>query len=103
MQLPTFADIQQAATRIKPYAHRTGVHLHEPESAGRRRGLLQMQNFQKVGRLSFAAPVTPSCPLRGGGTARRGDALFRNHAAALALAARLRHSAWIVMPKPPRW
>ena len=25
IMLPTFADIQQAATRIKPYAHRTPV------------------------------------------------------------------------------
>ncbi|MCC7188310.1 MAG: pyridoxal-phosphate dependent enzyme, partial [Anaerolineales bacterium] len=50
----TFAHIQQAAERIKPYAHRTPVLTNESLNA--RVGaqvFLKCENFQKVGAFKF--------------------------------------------------
>jgi threonine dehydratase len=100
--LPTFADIQQAATRIKPYAHRTPVftcaslnHLVGAEL------FCKCENFQKVGAFKFRGACNAVFALTEA-EARRGVATHSsgNHAAALALAARLRGiPAWIVMPE----
>ena len=84
MLLPTFADIQQAATRIKPYAHRTPVLTCT--------SLNQLvENFQKVGAFKFRGACNAVFALAAA-EAQRGVATHSsgNHAAALALAARLR-------------
>jgi threonine dehydratase len=102
MQLPTFADIQQAATRIKPYAHRTPVFtctsLNQMVGA---EVFCKCENFQKVGAFKFRGACNAVFALSEA-EAQRGVATHSsgNHAAALALAARLRGiPAWIVMPQ----
>jgi len=98
---PTLTDIQQAARRIKPYAHRTPVitneSLNQQVSA---RMYLKCENFQKVGAFKFRGACNAVFSLseeeaaRGVCTHSSG-----NHAQALALAAKLRGiSAYIVMP-----
>jgi threonine dehydratase len=102
MLLPTFADIQQAATRIKPYAHRTPVFtctsLNQLVGA---EVFCKCENFQKVGAFKFRGACNAVFALSEA-EAQRGVATHSsgNHAAALALAARLRGiPARIVMPK----
>ena len=102
MMLPTFADIQQAATRIKPYAHRTPVltctSLNQLVGAEL---FCKCENFQKVGAFKFRGACNAVFALAEA-EAQRGVATHSsgNHAAALALAARLRGiPAWIVMPE----
>jgi threonine dehydratase len=102
MMLPTFADIQQAATRIKPYAHRTPVltctSLNQLIGAEL---FCKCENFQKVGAFKFRGACNAVFALAEA-EAQRGVATHSsgNHAAALALAARLRGiPAWIVMPE----
>jgi threonine dehydratase len=99
---PTLTDIQQAAARIKPYAHHTPVltcaSLNQMLGAEL---FFKCENFQKVGAFKFrgACNTVFSLPEE---VAQRGVATHSsgNHAAALALAARLRRlTAWIVMPK----
>jgi threonine dehydratase len=101
MLLPTFTDIQQAATRIKPYVHRTPVLTCT--SLNRLIGaeiFCKCENFQKVGAFKFRGACNAVFALAEA-EAQRGVATHSsgNHAAALALAARLRGiPAWIVMP-----
>ena len=102
MLLPTLADIQQAATRIRPYAHRTPVFtctsLNQLVGA---EVFCKCENFQKVGAFKFRGACNAVFALSEA-EAQRGVATHSsgNHAAALALAARLRGiPAWIVMPK----
>ena len=102
MLLPTLSDIQQAATRIRPYAHRTPVFtctsLNQLVSA---EVFCKCENFQKVGAFKFRGACNAVFALSAV-EAQRGVATHSsgNHAAALALAARLRGiPAWIVMPK----
>lgn len=100
--LPTLADIQQAAVRIKPYAHRTPVltctslnRMAEAEL------FFKCENFQKIGAFKFRGACNAVFALSAA-EAQRGVATHSsgNHAAALALAARLRGiKAWIVMPR----
>lgn len=100
--LPTFADIQQAAVRLKPYAHRTPVltctslnRMAEAEL------FFKCENFQKIGAFKFRGACNAVFALSAA-EAQRGVATHSsgNHAAALALAARLRGiKAWIVMPR----
>ncbi len=98
---PTIIDIRQAAERIKPYAHRTPVLTNE--SLNQQVGaqvFLKCENFQKVGAFKFRGAcnavfsLTDKEAARGVCTHSSG-----NHAAALALAARVRGvPAYIVMP-----
>ena len=98
---PTLQEIQQAAERIKPYAHRTPVLTNQ--SLNQLVGAqvyLKCENLQKVGAFKFRGACNAVYSLseeeatRGVCTHSSG-----NHAQALALAARLRSiPAYIVMP-----
>ena len=98
---PTINDIHQAAERIKPYAHRTPVLTNE--SLNGQVGaqvFLKCENLQKVGAFKFRGAcnavfsLTDEEAAKGVCTHSSG-----NHAAALALAARMRGiPAYIVMP-----
>ena len=98
---PTLIDIRAAAQRIKPYAHRTPVMTNE--SLNQQVGaqvFLKCENLQKVGAFKFRGAcnavysLTAEEAARGVCTHSSG-----NHAAALALAARIRGiPAYIVMP-----
>jgi threonine dehydratase len=98
---PTINDIRQAAGQIKPYAHRTPVLTNE--SLNGQVGaqvFLKCENLQKVGAFKFRGACNAVFSLsdeeavRGVCTHSSG-----NHAAALALAARMRGiPAYIVMP-----
>lgn len=99
--MPTLQDIQQAAERIKPYAHLTPVLTNE--SLNQRvnaQVYLKCENLQKVGAFKFRGACNAVYSLsdeeaaRGVSTHSSG-----NHAQALALAARMRDiPAYIVMP-----
>lgn len=98
---PTFNDIQQAAERIKPYAHRTPVLTNESlnEKVGAK-VFLKCENLQKVGAFKFRGAcnavysLTDEEAAHGVVTHSSG-----NHAQALALAAKMRGiPAYIVMP-----
>ena len=99
--MPNLQEIQQAAERIKPYAHRTPVLTNA--SLNQRVGAqvyLKCENFQKVGAFKFRGACNAVYSLsdeeaaRGACTHSSG-----NHAQALALAARMRGiPAYIVMP-----
>jgi threonine dehydratase len=101
MILPTFNDVKEAHQRIRPYIHRTPVltsqsvnHLLGAEL------FFKCENFQKVGAFKFRGAcnavfsLTEKEASKGVGTHSSG-----NHAAAVALASRLRGiQARIVMP-----
>lgn len=101
MILPTFNDVKEAHQRILPYIHRTPVltsqsvnHLLGAEL------FFKCENFQKVGAFKFRGAcnavfsLTEEEASKGVGTHSSG-----NHAAAVALASRLRGiQARIVMP-----
>jgi len=98
---PELRDIEDAAVRIRPFAHRTPVFTC---GAINRRVDAQLffkcENFQKVGAFKFRGACNAVMSLSEE-AARAGVATHSsgNHAAALALAARLRHTtAHIVMP-----
>lgn len=98
---PTLQDIQQAAERIQPYAHRTPVLTNE--SLNQRvnaRVYLKCENLQKVGAFKFRGACNAVYSLSEA-EAARGVCTHSsgNHAQALALAARMRGiPAYIVMP-----
>jgi threonine dehydratase len=102
LPFPTLADIRQAAARLKPYAHRTPVLICT--SLNQMIGaeiFCKCENFQKVGAFKFRGACNAVFALSDaaaqGGVATHSSG---NHAAALALAARLRGiTAYIVMPK----
>jgi len=97
----TLKDIQQAAERIKPYAHHTPVMTNESLNQHVNAEVyLKCENFQKVGAFKFRGACNAVYSLsdeeavRGVCTHSSG-----NHAQALALAARMRGiPAYIVMP-----
>jgi threonine dehydratase len=97
----TLQNIQQAAERIKPYAHRTPVITNE--SLNQRVGaqvFLKCENMQKVGAFKFRGACNAVYSLSDD-EAKRGVCTHSsgNHAQALALAARMRGiPAYIVMP-----
>ena len=101
MVLPTFTDIQAAHALIKPYIHRTPVLTSKSINALTGCELFfKCENFQKVGAFKFRGATNAVFSLSedeaasGVGTHSSG-----NHAAALALAARMRGiQAHIVMP-----
>ena len=98
---PTLNDIRAAAQRIKPYAHRTPVLTNE--SLNQQVGaqvFLKCENLQKVGAFKFRGACNAVYSLSDE-EATRGVCTHSsgNHAAALALAARMRGiPAYIVMP-----
>ena len=98
---PTLNDIRIAAQRIKPYAHRTPVLTNE--SLNQQVGaqvFLKCENLQKVGASKFRGACNAVYSLSDT-EAARGVCTHSsgNHAAALALAARMRGiPAYIVMP-----
>jgi threonine dehydratase len=97
----TLTDIQQAAQRIKPYAHHTPVMTNESlNQQVNAQVFMKCENLQKVGAFKFRGAtnavfsLTDEEAARGVVTHSSG-----NHAAALALAARNRGiPAYIVMP-----
>jgi threonine dehydratase len=102
MQLPTINDIRQAHSRIKPFIHHTPVQssklLNELFDCNL---FFKCENFQKVGAFKFRGAtnavllLTPEEKSRGVVTHSSG-----NHAAALALAAKMNGvKANIVMPE----
>src|SRR5512133_2725378 len=101
MQLPTFSDILAAHELIKPYIHRTPVLTSKSINALMGCELFfKCENLQKVGAFKFRGATNAVFSLSeeeaasGVGTHSSG-----NHAAALALAARMRGiQAHIVMP-----
>lgn len=100
--LPTIEDIRQAAIRIRPYAHRTPVlTCRSLDRMVDAELFFKCENFQKVGAFKFRGACNAVFALTDT-QAQRGVATHSsgNHAAALALAARLRGiPAWIVMPR----
>ncbi|MCL1821826.1 MAG: pyridoxal-phosphate dependent enzyme [Prolixibacteraceae bacterium] len=100
--LPDFSDVVQAHEIVKTFAHRTPVFTSQSIDKITKSNLFfKCENFQKVGAFKFrgASNAVFSLPAD---EAARGVATHSsgNHAAALALAARLRGiSAYIVMPR----
>lgn len=101
MNIPTFADIQNAHQTVKKYVHRTPV-LSSTSINNIVGGELHFkcENFQKVGAFKFRGAcnavfsLSEKDALKGVATHSSG-----NHAAALALAAKIRGiAAHIVMP-----
>lgn len=98
----TLDDIQQAAERIRPFAHRTPAFTCE--SLDQRVGarvILKCENLQKVGAFKFRGACNAVLALSEA-EAARGVVTHSsgNHAQALALAARVRGiPAYIVMPE----
>ncbi len=98
---PTLNDIRAAAQRIKPYAYRTPVLTNE--SLNQQVGaqvFLKCENLQKVGAFKFRGACNAVYSLSDE-EAAHGVCTHSsgNHAAALALAARMRGiPAYIVMP-----
>jgi len=98
---PTLNDIREAARRIKPYAHRTPVLTNESlnQQVGAR-VFLKCENLQKAGAFKFRGACNAVYSLSAE-EAARGVCTHSsgNHAAALALAAKMRGiPAYIVMP-----
>lgn len=98
---PSLADIRAAAARIAPYAHRTPVLTSASLDAMTGAKLFfKCENFQKAGAFKFRGACNAVFSLPED-AAKRGVVTHSsgNHAAALALAARLRGTtARIVMP-----
>lgn len=101
VNFPTLIEVQEAAIRIKPYAHRTPVlTCSSLDQMVKARLFFKCENFQKVGAFKFRGACNTVLSLsereaiRGVATHSSG-----NHAAALALAAQKRGiPAFIVMP-----
>jgi threonine dehydratase len=102
MQLPTLADIQAAHSRIEPFIHRTPVlSSQQLNDLFTCKMFFKCENFQKVGAFKFRGATNAVLSLtaeeRSKGVATHSSG---NHAAALALAARMNGvKAYIVMPE----
>ena len=102
MKLPELADIQAAHSRIKPFIHHTPVlKSHQLNELFNCELFFKCENFQKVGAFKFRGATNAVLSMseeeksRGVVTHSSG-----NHAAALALAARMNGiKANIVMPE----
>ena len=102
LHLPGLDDIQKAAARIAPFAHRTPVMTSDSldQMTGARLSF-KCENFQKVGAFKFRGAANAVLSLEPG-AAEKGVVTHSsgNHAQALALAARLQGlKAYIVMPE----
>ncbi|NUQ79089.1 MAG: pyridoxal-phosphate dependent enzyme [Polyangiaceae bacterium] len=99
--IPSLADIRAAAARIAPHAHKTPVLTSRSiDAIAGAKIAFKCENLQKVGAFKFRGACNAVLSLSDE-EARRGVATHSsgNHAAALALAARLRGiPAYIVMP-----
>ena len=101
MKIPDYSDVVRAHSRIAGVVHRTP--LYSSESIDRITGgtlFFKCENFQKVGAFKFRGASNAVFSLSGE-EAQKGVATHSsgNHAAALALAARMRNiPASIVMP-----
>ena len=100
--LPSFSDIQTAHDRIRPFIHRTPVLTSQSinQIVGAEL-FLKCENFQKVGAFKFRGACNSVLALSDE-EAEKGVCTHSsgNHAAALALAARMRGiPAYIVMPE----
>jgi threonine dehydratase len=99
---PIYADIRSAAERIAPHVHRTPVLTCRALDAMTGRTLFfKCENFQRVGAFKFRGATNAVLSLPEA-TAQRGVLTHSsgNHAAALALAARIRSiAATVVMPR----
>ena len=101
-QIPTLTDINEAAKRIRPFAHRTPVLTSAwfNEQTGAEL-FFKCENFQKVGAFKFRG----ACNAIGKLTKEEGERGIvthssGNHAQAVALAAKLNgYKATIVMPE----
>lgn len=100
-RIPTFSDIEKAHERIRPYIHRTPVMTSQSINAIVGAQLFfKCENLQKVGAFKFRGACNSVFSLTDE-EARNGVCTHSsgNHAAALALAARMRGiPAYIVMP-----
>jgi threonine dehydratase len=106
MALPvTIDDVRAAAERIRPHAHDTPVlTCASLDTMTGARLYFKCENLQKVGAFKFRGACN-TVMLLSGAEAARGVATHSsgNHAAALALAARLRGiAAHVVMPRTAR-
>jgi len=101
MDLPSYPDIEKAHQLVKKYAHRTPVLFSASINAIVDSDLhFKCENFQKVGAFKFRGACNAVFSLSGE-EAQKGVATHSsgNHAAALALAAKMRGvTAHIVMP-----
>jgi threonine dehydratase len=101
LDIPTFADVKTAHEIVKKYAHRTPVLTSESINAIVGSELyFKCENFQKVGAFKFRGACNSVFSLSNE-DAQKGVATHSsgNHAAALALAAKMRGiAAHIVMP-----
>jgi threonine dehydratase len=99
--IPTLHDIRQAAERIKTYAHRTPVLTNESLNQNvSAQVFLKCENLQKAGAFKFRGACNAVYLLSDAETTH-GVCTHSsgNHAAALALAAKMREiPAYIVMP-----
>lgn len=102
MQIPTWQDIERAAERIAPYAHRTPVlTCTQVDDRAGAKIFFKCENFQKVGAFKFRGACNAVFALSEE-ACRQGVVTHSsgNHAAALALAARIRGiPAYVVMPE----
>ena len=102
LELPEFKDVTRAHGLIKPYAHRTPVLTSRSINQITGGSIhFKCENFQKVGAFKFRGAANAVFSLSEE-NARKGVATHSsgNHAAALALAARMRGvPAHIVMPR----
>ena len=99
--LPTYADVQAAAQRLKGHAHHTPVLTsHGLDEALGTSVFFKCENFQRVGAFKFRGAFNALSRLPSGSRARGVIAYSSgNHAQAVALAARmLGIEATIVMP-----
>lgn len=102
ISFPTFSDIEKAHERIRPYIHRTPVL--SSQSINQMVGaelFFKCENLQKVGAFKFRGACNSVFSLSDD-EAKNGVCTHSsgNHAAALALAARMRGiPAYIVMPE----
>jgi len=101
-QLPTFSDIEKAHDRIRPFIHRTPVLTSQSinQIVGAEL-FFKCENLQKVGAFKFRGACNSVLALSDE-EAKKGVCTHSsgNHAAALALAARMRGiPAYIVMPE----
>ncbi len=99
--IPTYSDIEKAHNIVKKYAHRTPVFTSSAiDSIFEGRLFFKCENFQKVGAFKFRGAINAIFSLSET-EAEKGVATHSsgNHAAAVALAAKLRGiPAHIVMP-----
>lgn len=101
MRIPTYADIQAAAARLRGIAHRTPVlSSRTVDEALRAKVYFKCENFQRMGAFKFRGAFNALAALAPDAR-QRGVVAFSsgNHAQAVALAARvLGIRATIVMP-----